>query len=677
MLVAALSACLAALAPLGIGVVLWTVVAICVAPGVLLAHRVYRGHPGAGLTALLVGPAWGLGLSTLALLALWTAGLRHWALVLLAPAIALLGIHALAPRRGLLRPPALTDGDLRAALLLLLLVPLIVGRPYSRIGADVPDGRAYRAYFTADVVWAMAVVSEVAKGDIPPRNPFLRGEPLHYYWAPHLLTAIEHRHLDERVRLDRLVAINAAACGVVFVAFLYAFARQFVTSPAAAALGCTIALMFTSFEGLERLLVLLHLGVPLDDVTRVNIDAVTRWFYGGLPIDGLHRVVLYQPGHHGLASALGLSSLLVMAQAREITPRVTALAGILLGAALLTSTFLALMIAVMAAVYGAVRVVQGRAWPSLLPCMAAAAVPLGAALVAVLLLEYDDPAQRVIDFGLNSLAIARPLVNIPLSAGPMVLLVPAGLLLLTRRRRPLGILAAIIVITSVAFCVFVNVRDHGGVYVGWRSGQLVFMAGAALAAVVLERLLAARRRARLVGLSGVGVLILAAAPTIAIDLYNTQDVGNRAMGPGFHWTLVLTVDELQGLEWIRRHTPPEALVQVLPQARDPETWSYIPSFAGRRMSAGLPISMVPERPYRVASGCIARLYRAHSPEEAYDVAFRQFINYLVVGPAERRLYPGFEAMLDEAPHLFPLVFRNAALSVYEVMPVRAAAHLRR
>lgn len=39
---------------------------------------------------------------------------------------------------------------------------------------------------------------------------------------------------------------------------------------------------------------------------------------------------------------------------------------------------------------------------------------------------------------------------------------------------------------------------------------------------------------------GVGATILligAAAPTSAIDAYNTQDISNRQEAPGFHWTL--------------------------------------------------------------------------------------------------------------------------------------------
>ncbi len=69
----------------------------------------------------------------------------------------------------------------------------VVGRPFARVGADLPDGRAYRAYFTADFVWRMAVAAELSKGDVPPRNQFYLDDPLRYYWLPHLLPAIQYR----------------------------------------------------------------------------------------------------------------------------------------------------------------------------------------------------------------------------------------------------------------------------------------------------------------------------------------------------------------------------------------------------------------------------------------------------------------------------------------------------
>ena len=39
-------------------------------------------------------------------------------------------------------------------------------------------------------------------------------------------------------------------------------------------------------------------------------------------------------------------------------------------------------------------------------------------------------------------------------------------------------------------------------------------------------------------------------------------------------------------------TPPAAIVQMDPTARGRTTWSLIPSFAQRRMAAGLPISLL-------------------------------------------------------------------------------------
>ena len=88
--------------------------------------------------------------------------------------------------------------DGRVLLLALLLVPLIVARPFSLVGIEIPEGHVYRAYFTADYVWRRAVVAELAKGDFLPVNPFYVGDVLHYYWMPHLLSAVEYRAWGRR-----------------------------------------------------------------------------------------------------------------------------------------------------------------------------------------------------------------------------------------------------------------------------------------------------------------------------------------------------------------------------------------------------------------------------------------------------------------------------------------------
>ena len=56
-------------------------------------------------------------------------------------------------------------------------------------------------------MWEMAVVSEVSKGDMPPRNPYYLKDQLHYYWLMHLLPSAEHRALPG-IRLEQLLLTN-------------------------------------------------------------------------------------------------------------------------------------------------------------------------------------------------------------------------------------------------------------------------------------------------------------------------------------------------------------------------------------------------------------------------------------------------------------------------------------
>jgi hypothetical protein len=107
---------------------------------------------------------------------------------------------------------------------------LVVGIPYAHVGEELPEGRAYRAYFTADFVWEVAVVAELAKGDMPPRNPYYLNDDLHYYWLMHLLPAVQHRAFGGTPTVDQLLIVNAFWSALAFTAFWYFFVRHFVSS---------------------------------------------------------------------------------------------------------------------------------------------------------------------------------------------------------------------------------------------------------------------------------------------------------------------------------------------------------------------------------------------------------------------------------------------------------------
>ena len=222
-----------------------------------------------------------------------------------------------------------------------------------------------------------------------------------------------------------------------------------------------------------------------------------------------------------------------------------------------------------------------------------------------------------------------------------------------------------LVVTSLAFYFFVNVRDHGNVYTGWRVGHFVFMSMAVVTGVFLDHLVKSTSAAQPLQLAAFVIAVLAGLPTTIIDVYNTQDITNFTDAPAGKMTLLLRPDERQVFDWIEHNTKPDARFQVDPVVRGQETWAYLPAFAERRMSVGLPISMVPLAKYRDGSAEIQKLFD-ESPLAAYERAVRAKVNYIVIGEPERAAHPGVEDRFNSIPNQMSLVFKNGTMSIYEV-----------
>ena len=285
------------------------------APGVLAVARASTAANG-WLPALTVGPFVGAALTYPLLLLGWALGARGRWLLVAAPLVASLVAIPAARLRGRWSLPALAPTDARMLLAVLLIVPIVVARPFALVGIDAPEGHLYRSYFTADYVWRRAIVAELAKGDFLPRNPFYLDDVLHYYWLPHLPSAIDYRAAGPAGNLDSLLLARTVVVAAAFVAGVYGIARVLVASPAAAALGVFAAFFLTSFEGTAALYAYWRDGVPLKFVKYLNIDAITRWIFGGMPMDGLHRILWYQP-HHAMAYLMGFIGFLAVARRRR------------------------------------------------------------------------------------------------------------------------------------------------------------------------------------------------------------------------------------------------------------------------------------------------------------------------------------------------------------------------
>jgi hypothetical protein len=559
---------------------------------------------------------------------------------------------------------AWTRRDLTIFAVVVLVAPLLMAAPYHNLGkADAAGTRYYRAYFTADFVWHVALTSELGRFQMPPRNPYMASEPLHYYWTYFLVPAVVTASGPGAVAdVESALEINAVCTATLLIASIFLLARAAGAGSTAAAAAVLLVVLAASAEGVIAIWELAARGTPLAKLRDLNIDAITAWKYHGLRIDGVHRTMLYTP-QHGLSCALALLGLVPTAQTGVRSPlsRIVA-TGLLLGLSTAVNPFLGAAFSLIYGLFVAVDAVRQRAFGAALFRHALAAVPPALAVAWGTVNEMSGGAGGALTFGLAGFARNSPILTLFMSLGPV--LVPALVAFVPDRRLPVApvLLAACGLAVGLGLLYFVMLSEKS--WVGFRAGQILLaMLTIPLANVFGRLLLSGRRLAA--GILALAVSIVG-APTLLIDIRNASDIANRSMGPGFPWTLTVSPAQQEALAWVRAHTVATAIVQMDPMVRGRGHWSFIPTFAHRRMAAGQPISLLPDPAYGSRSRLVRTLFRSGDPARAHDLARELKIDYLWVDDNERRAYQSGVAAIDMAPGYFKPVFRNSEVAIYQV-----------
>lgn len=639
---------------------LYTIVfALAVLPGLPLGFALFgKRHAAGWISGVLIG----YGITQLALWAVIAADVASNAAFVLAwvAAVALGWALGRSVTQPLIPMAAWTAADSRALLLVLLLVPALMTPPYANLGrADEQGNRYYRAYFTADFLWHAALASELGKFSLPPRNPYMSPRPMNYYWTYFLLPATVAARGPAPLRdVQACLKANAIFAAFLMVAALFLLVRAAVDRPGPAALAVALAITAASAEGTYAIIDLVIRGRPLGQLADTNIDAITAWHFGGLRIDNIPRSLWYTP-QHTTAVALGLVALTIVAHAGAVASvPVIAGAGLALGLATTMNPLLGGVFSLMYGAAAAADALRTRAgvWPIVRHALAA--VPVALAVLWGAASRVMDGAGSALQFGFTGFSRNSPVVTLLLSLGP--LLVPAAVGMAIWRTRPARPL--VIGVAGLAIGVFLlyYVRISEASWVGFRAGQVLLVSLPVLLAPVLGALGRGARTAVVVA------ILVAGLPTTLVDTWNAQDIGNRRPGPGFRWTLWTTADQQQAFEWIQRNTEPTAIVQMEPMVRAREHWTLIPSFAGRRMAAGLPISLLPLPEYTDRSERVRMLFATGSAQQASDIARSLRIDYLYVDDADTTAYPDGTRKFGEHPALFERVFANAQVRVYRV-----------
>ena len=564
--------------------------------------------------------------------------------------------------------PAWTRRDSLALALVVLVVPLLVWRPFTNIGAlDTEGNRRYRAYFTADFLWHVALTAELARVDMPPRNPYLVRRSLNYYWAYFILPAVASR-TGMLPATQSYLTINALCAGLLFVAAVFLAAWCAVPRAGPVMVATLLALLAASAEGLYAVLSFWQRGQPLEELRYLNVDAVTAWFHRGLTVDGLPRSLWYTP-QHATACALSLMAMTVPPFAPALRPAAGLIAGIFLGLALIFSPFLGGafsliygLLAIWIALRNPVRSVRPHPESPLgaLLTTAPAALPVVAALVWCVANGTFEGAGGSVAIGVSRLAAAAPFMMPTLALGPLLCISLPSLVLRRHGFRTEGAIAALVVGFLLLYLVTLTAEP---IWIGWRAGQILLVTLPGLAAATIAALYDRGARALL---SIAGGAFLVGVPTTLIDTYNAQDIHNTRMGPGFRWTVVVAAETQAALDWIRRETPPDAVVQMSIGPRGRETWTLIPSFAERRMAAGQPISLLRVPEYGERSAQADAIFSTADASEAANLARRLRVDYIYIDHVERQAFGEAATAKFSDSRFFTEEFRRAAAVVYAV-----------
>ena len=572
------------------------------------------------------------------------------------------------PRTRLIELPAWSPREARILILLLLIVPAVFLFPYKNLGSfDAEGNRLYRAYFTADFIWHTALTAELAKYQMPPVNPYLGDRTIQYYWTYFLVpAAISQEGPGNLADIESSLKVNALLSGVLFLGAIIAAAWAASFSAVGTAFAVAIAVLAASAEGSYAIWDLVSRGRSLVGLTDLNIDAMSAWEFSGLRVDSLVRSMWYNP-QHSMSAALGLLAMPVAGLGGVAAPLGgIAMAGLALA---LSTTFNPFIGGLFSLVYGAAILADAIAQRRISALLRHATAAALASLAVGWCVANDmvEGASCVVLYGLGGYARNAPIATLMLSLGPLILPAVLGMWPPWRiPRRAWPALAG----TALGLAVFYLVRlSVEGSYIGFRAGQLLQLAMPGLAAIGFGRLWAGGRATRAAAVALCALLVAVGLPTTLIDSYNAQDVTNRRMGPGFHWTIALTPDEQEAHAWIRRETPRDAIVQMDPIAHGRETWSQLPTFAWRRMAAARPISLMNIPEYAERSRRAHRIYSDRNPATAAKLAAELGLDYIFIGPAEEKGNPAASLeKFERRPDLFRPVFANAGTRIYAVGP---------
>lgn len=561
-------------------------------------------------------------------LAGWAGGFRPLTLCIYGLAAA--GISALSWRR--LKPDASEEApweasDLHTLLLWIVVAAAITAPAFSHVGAETANGYAYRAYFNTDVFRNMATAGSLVRTGIPPENPYFSGYPLHYYWLFHVIPAFWMTVLAG-FRVEFIFVQLALLTALSLIATFWLAARGLSTDSRAGRWLLPLFFFGGSYEGLYVLNHLHAKKMGWHEFTTLNVDGILRWVEKLPQVDTLYRPLLYAP-QHLMAVIVFLLLLLLWPKASRGMQRFS----------LLILVFISVGFSV---IIGAINVLavgvlliadlikrRGAVW---LPIVLGGLAGIGFLALYLKGFSMFSLKQGDLKLVMPAKLLAQVIPFFIFQWGAILFFGLAGIIT-WRQKDARYFLLCVFLLLSTIFVIFIQIDVPGLSDVSLKAGYIHHVAMLLFAAKFLDQVLQkGPLQKRMLAVSLV-IFILPAAVTIAMDVYNSQDIDN----PKF--TTYIAKPQMELYRWMQKNVPPKARVEDFISADTTFIESYVsetPPFANCSLFVGdvilAQIFQTPEQELTYRNLLNQDLVQSEDPLRISYLAAKAGIQYLVSFP---------------------------------------------
>lgn len=516
--------------------------------------------------------------------------------------------------------------------------------------------------FVNDYFNHLAVTAELAR-NVPPANIYYQGITAHYYWFFHVVPASFHRLVDLQASVRHLLLWQNCLNILMLFFALGQLLRHCGISRRAVAMTLSLVLFFYSY--IDIFIIGRAVGNSVQ-ITELIPPLASIWpkleNFSGLS-HGYLRDFWVEP--HAVAAIL-FSTVAVQMQCAKQSRMPQVIRGMILGALVFATfgcdSFLGTILALWVALDNGIDFVKGShpQRRSLLYLTG------GVATVAVVALGYIFGLNMI--GGQKGLLLLTPMTGVlatlpfylALDYGPIFLCGLAGWYLSIKERNP-GYAGRVWLLGVVALVMGLFLR-HAVEYdiLLRKSGkplQLVLLIGAGL---LFERMGRTGRRWRIIMV----IVLLMALPTIGFDLQAFGGFGGSRGMENY-----LDSKEMKALRWIKTNTPSNSIVQGQPGYQGEYVYEFnpIPPLAERSVAVGTyMMSALWGVGGKAALGrihSIDSLFQAESAAEAAAIMKRFDIDYLYIGPRERRVYQLTADPLWADMALFETVYNHDSVTI--------------